>query len=394
MPVAGNFDGNAANGDEVGLFDGTKWYLDTNHDYKVDTVVDQPAARIPDRRRFRRRRHESIWRPIRRIPSISSSSIWRRTVMGKWTPPSTPPASSGSSAFVTRPVAADMDSDGTTDVGLWVPDRSGATGDQHRRMVLPALQFRRRRPPGTVNTLNHQFSPTPLGHDVFARLGNQYAMPIVGNFDPPVGSTNDGPTISQVVVSQTKGKMSWNAADPDGVASYVAGHRRERRVERRRPVHGGSSGVNFSAPLGIADLRRPHLHDHGDRQGRPFIDRHGDLHRDAPRAPARRSARSWCRNRRARSVGTLSIPTAWRVRRSRSTEIPCLNVAGPYAAASGVNFSGADRHVDHRRPHLHDHRDRQGRPFVDRQRNLHHHRHGVDRARRSARWPWRRRRAR
>ena len=30
------------------------------------------------------------------------------------------------------------------------------------------------------------FSPAPLGDDLFARFGGDFALPVVGNFDPPV----------------------------------------------------------------------------------------------------------------------------------------------------------------------------------------------------------------
>ena len=36
LPVAGNFDGNAANGDEVAVFTGTEWYFDTDHTYTLN----------------------------------------------------------------------------------------------------------------------------------------------------------------------------------------------------------------------------------------------------------------------------------------------------------------------------------------------------------------------
>ena len=36
IPVAGNFDNNAANGDEIGLYNAGKWYLDTNHNFVID----------------------------------------------------------------------------------------------------------------------------------------------------------------------------------------------------------------------------------------------------------------------------------------------------------------------------------------------------------------------
>ena len=39
---------------------------------------------------------------------------------------------------------------------------------------------------GTVNTLNHPFEPVPFGFDLYAEFGNERALPLVGNFDPPV----------------------------------------------------------------------------------------------------------------------------------------------------------------------------------------------------------------
>ena len=44
LPVAGRFDGNNANGDEVGLFTGSTWWFDTNHDFQVDVSISWPTA--------------------------------------------------------------------------------------------------------------------------------------------------------------------------------------------------------------------------------------------------------------------------------------------------------------------------------------------------------------
>ena len=102
----------------------------------------------------------------------------------------------------TRPVAADMDQDGITDIGLYTPEGTGGTSSspsdwyfwtsdafttntQGQTVTPPVTPI-----PGTVVTLNHPFSSITLGgHDLFAQMGNTYAMPIVGNFDPPVGDT-------------------------------------------------------------------------------------------------------------------------------------------------------------------------------------------------------------
>src|SRR5262249_17881919 len=86
---------------------------------------------------------------------------------------------------------------------LFVPNRPGATppdtaewfflvsntgpGTPQNPAVTPI--------PGTVNTLNHPFSPTPLGSDLFFRFGGNPAFPFVGTFDPPMESEtfNPGP---------------------------------------------------------------------------------------------------------------------------------------------------------------------------------------------------------
>ena len=39
---------------------------------------------------------------------------------------------------------------------------------------------------GSIAKINHAFSPTPLGHDLFAEFGDERSLPIVGNFDPPL----------------------------------------------------------------------------------------------------------------------------------------------------------------------------------------------------------------
>ena len=51
LPVAGDFDGNLANGDEVGVFTGSTWYFDTNHDFLLDAGfgVVQQSDRLSDR---------------------------------------------------------------------------------------------------------------------------------------------------------------------------------------------------------------------------------------------------------------------------------------------------------------------------------------------------------
>ncbi len=64
-----------------------------------------------------------------------------------------------------------------------------------------------------------------------------------------VAPTNSGPTIRQVAVSQAKGRISWNAVDPDGVASStlkIDG----KTVSNVSGPYAATSGVNFSAAYG------------------------------------------------------------------------------------------------------------------------------------------------
>src|SRR5690606_20661628 len=41
---------------------------------------------------------------------------------------------------------------------------------------------------GQINTLDHAFEPVPFGNDLYAEFGDDFALPIVGNFDPPVAA--------------------------------------------------------------------------------------------------------------------------------------------------------------------------------------------------------------
>ena len=227
-----------------------------------------------------------------------------------------------------------MDHDGTTDIGLWVPDRAGATGDHIGEWYFLLSNFV---PPttGTAVTLDHQFSPTPLGHDIYARFGNEYAMPVVGNFDPPLTTATNGPTIGQVAVVQAKGRMSWNVADPDGVAS-------SKLAIDGTVVSGvagpftATSGVNYSAPLGsLAAGDHTYTITSTDKAGHTSTS--SATFTVATQGPTIGQVAT------SQSKGKIS----WNAAdpdgvRSSTIAIdgkPVSSIAGPFAAATGVNFS-------------------------------------------------------
>ena len=212
---------------------------------------------------------------------------------------------------------------------------------------------------GQVNTLDHPFSSTPLGNDLFAQMGNTYAMPIVGNFDPPIGAANDGPTIGQVVIVQTIGKMSWNAVDPDGVASSTLAID-GTVVSKVAGPFTAAFGVNYSAPLGLLTV--------GDHTYTiTATDKAGHTSTSSATITVTAQGPTIGQVVVSQAKGRISWNAVDPDGVAGSTLSidgkPVSNVAGPFAAASGVNFR-RPRCARRRRPSVHNHLDRQGRPFV------------------------------
>jgi len=80
--------------------------------------------------------------------------------------------------------------------------------------------------------LNHPFAPTPLGNDLYSNFLDEFATPIVGNFDPPLAFTNitvasdhTAPTSSVTALASTTNSssfnVSWSGQDTgSGIASF------------------------------------------------------------------------------------------------------------------------------------------------------------------------------
>ena len=182
LPFAGDFDRNHP-GDEIGLFDGTKFLIDTNGNNLLessDLLIHSPLRGAPIAGDFDGDGLEDLatWRVDRFSFDLRAGGFGNLDATIDF----------GFPGVAEQPVAADMDHDGIDDVGLFVPRRSGTTPEQAAEWYFllsndfagTARQIR------TVDTLNHPFSPIPLGQDLFAQLGDEFALPIVGNFDPPV----------------------------------------------------------------------------------------------------------------------------------------------------------------------------------------------------------------
>lgn len=123
-PLAGNFDGNTANGDEVGLKDGNRWYLDTNHDFTVDTVIGGNLIGLPVVGDFDGDGIDDLgaWADDLFSLDLSSDGIDGQLDAS---------FTFGFPSVRELPFAADFNGDGVDDLGLWNPDASGLAPGEH-----------------------------------------------------------------------------------------------------------------------------------------------------------------------------------------------------------------------------------------------------------------------
>jgi hypothetical protein len=205
MPAAGNFDGDrdkrdadqdALNGDEVVLKVGNVWLLDTNHDFRVDlklagtNMVGLPIVGDFDNDGFD---DLGAWADNKFLLDLTTAADGTPGVVdGSFD-------ASFTFGFATtreRPVAADFDGDGIDDIGLWVPDRAGVAPSESAEWYLlisanRTIQQRLLADGGVLINGRIDFKPTPFGFDRYAQFGDEFGLPVVGNFDPPLTSLSD-----------------------------------------------------------------------------------------------------------------------------------------------------------------------------------------------------------
>ncbi len=240
LPVAGNF-AVGIPGDEVGLYTGTTWFFDTNHDYQVDTSLPWGIAGSPIVGDFDGDGLDDLATWSNDVFSFDLSTI--NSAGGGL------PGNPGIDGTIEktfrfgfpgpgeRPVAADMNQDGIEDVGLWMPARDGITprGQAEWYFLISGVTQNDTSPnvptnlgptipgsndptPGAYsndptdyglsnyttgrivvdplfpNSNIVRFQAVPFGNDQYMQFGDEFALPLVGNFDPPVASSSALPT--------------------------------------------------------------------------------------------------------------------------------------------------------------------------------------------------------
>ena len=250
-PVAGEFDGDSTNGDEVGLFDGQFWYLDTNHDFNVsdETPIQAfdysgfPIAGDFDGD-FRKDYGDKLKTALvdfdndgdddlaTYIASSTGGNLF--SVDLNDADPGDPIEIDGYANFSfyvstpgtgrfgfpgvrERPVAADFNADGIDDFGLWFPDGFVSVPNELSEWFLLLSGDDPFTKNWEVSVLDRiqlgplkgyvPFSPEPFGNDLYAQFGNTFSLPVVGNFDPPVSSgrstsVSQAPTSPPITVTQ------------------------------------------------------------------------------------------------------------------------------------------------------------------------------------------------
>ena len=262
-PVAGNFD-DTKGGDEIGLFDANNgvWFLDTNGDNILgnagDTTLTGDLRGAPIVGDFDGDGMDDLgtYRADLNVFYFDLSGAADGTP-GVLDANADATIAFGRPGVGERPFAADLDQDGIDDIGLKVPNLEANTPADTADWFILLSDDRDMmvRADGTVATLDHDFSPAPLGQDAFVQFGSNNSEPIVGNFDPPIGSDDSGSS-PNVTLDFTGGALTVTATAGASIEIGASGGQVVITVDGQVDSSLGSiaaSSVTSIAVVGSAD---------------------------------------------------------------------------------------------------------------------------------------------
>lgn len=196
IPVAGDFSP-LKDGDEIGLFDGKAWYVDLNGNNVIDFGERIAASYngLPVVGDFNGDGFDDFAVYDNSTNVFTFDTDRNGTANFTWSVRGDLARYLGPSGFTDRPVAGDLNLDGIDDIGLWVKGRNGMHPENSGEFFFWLSDQANVNPANVFN----EYSPDPLGNDLYARFGNDLALPLFGNFDPPIttgGSTTTGPSLT------------------------------------------------------------------------------------------------------------------------------------------------------------------------------------------------------
>jgi len=210
-PIAGDFNGNPADGDEVGVFTGKHWSIDTSNpkDFRPDKSVRSTVQGVPIVGNFDGFGGDDlgIYKPKTNKFYLSLDSQGGGITNGKIT--TTFRVSSGwpFNGERERPVVADMDGDGFDDIGIYRGAVSRSASAVWSFFVSGGQSLVSRIQQGAI-----EFMPPPFGSDIYTRFGNKTEKAIVGNFDPPVARVQANTNATSAAASAAAASLGPGAA--------------------------------------------------------------------------------------------------------------------------------------------------------------------------------------
>ncbi|MEM6779013.1 MAG: Ig-like domain-containing protein [Planctomycetota bacterium] len=189
IPVAGDFDGDPTNGDEIGLFDGSNWYFDTDGSNAIEFGEILPANYngIPIVGEFDGDNDHfdlAVWQNETNTFSFDLDADGN--IDDVWDVSDDTNRLVGLSGFVDRPVTGDLNLDGIDELGIWIKGRQGQLPKDSGEYFFWVSDDTTALPSNNFNSFSHE--GLPGGNDLFIQFGDDTALPIVGNFDPIVAS--------------------------------------------------------------------------------------------------------------------------------------------------------------------------------------------------------------